>query len=68
MALDNPTLEERVEILEKELATLKSYLSLKPKRVWWQEIAGIFENDPAFEEIMTLGQSIRERERAEADS
>jgi hypothetical protein len=68
MVANNLTLEERVEILEKEITILKSQLSTKPQRVWWQDIAGIFENDPAFEEILALGQAIREQERNEASS
>jgi hypothetical protein len=68
MAANNLTLEERVEILEKEFTAFKSRFSSKPQRVWWQEIIGRFENDPVFDEIVALGQAIREKERADADA
>jgi len=68
MAVTSLTLEGRVEILEKEFTAFKSRLSSKPQRVWWQEIVGRFENDPVFDEIVALGQAIREKERADAES
>jgi hypothetical protein len=69
MEANNLTLlEERVGALEKELKILKAQLSARPSRVWWQEIIGRFENDPVFDEIVALGQAIREKERAEAEA
>ncbi len=68
MSRNIPTLEERVTILEKDLLQLKSRLSGKGKQAWWQEISGVFENDPAFDEISVLGQAIREQERADVKS
>ena len=68
MEANNLTLEERVATLERELKTLKTRLSAKPPRVWWLENAGLFKDDPAFEEILALGQAIREKERAEAEA
>jgi hypothetical protein len=61
-------LEERVATLERELKTLKAQLSANSPRVWWLENAGLFKDDPAFEEILALGQAIREKERAEAEA
>ena len=68
MEANNLTLEERVATLEKELNILKAQLSAKPRRVWWLENAGLFKDDPAFDEILALGQAIREKERTEAES
>jgi len=62
------TLEKRVELIERELAFLKAQLSKNSQQPWWQKIAGVFENDPVFEEISSLGQAIREQERREAHS
>jgi len=68
MEANNLTLEERVAMLESELKILKVQLSARPPRVWWLENAGLFKDDPAFEEILALGQAIREKERAEAEA
>ena len=68
MEANNLTLEERVATLERELKTLKTQLSARPPRVWWLENAGLFKDDPAFEEILALGRAIREKERAEAEA
>jgi hypothetical protein len=52
-------LEERVAALEAEVARLKQKLEGNSKS-WTDEIAGIFANDPAFEEAMRLGREYRE--------
>jgi hypothetical protein len=55
-------LEKRVAALEAEVAKLKAE-SAKPdtkQRPWWEEIAGTFANDPAFEEAMRLGREWRD--------
>ena len=62
------TLEQRVEMIERELNALKSFVTKSPQKPWWQKIAGIFKNDPAFDEILSLGQAIREQERVAAQS
>jgi len=50
-------LEDRVAALEAEVARLKRKLDSRP---WTEKIAGIFANDPAFEEAMRLGREYRE--------
>jgi hypothetical protein len=65
---NNLTLEQRVEVIERELNFLKAQLPKNSPKPWWQKIAGIFENDPAFDEILALGQAIREQERLAARS
>jgi hypothetical protein len=54
-------LEERVAMLETELALLKQQLpDLFQKEVpWWEKVAGSFENDPTFDEAVRLGQEWR---------
>ncbi|MDB9308761.1 hypothetical protein PN471_08940 [Aphanizomenon sp. CS-733/32] len=54
-------LESRVATLETELAQMRQMLSvLVPKKTpWWLKIAGSFENDPNFEEVVNLGQEWR---------
>lgn len=68
MEANNLTLEKRVEVLEREFTAFKSRFSSKPQRPWWEEIVGIFENDPAFDEIVALGKAIREKDRPEDES
>jgi hypothetical protein len=53
-------LEERVAVLEAELARLKKRLEREavPPRPWWKEI-GTFANDRIFEEAMKLGEEYR---------
>jgi len=63
---NNPALEQRIEIVERELNLLKAQLPKDYSRPWWQKISGVFENDPAFDEISALGQKIREQERLDA--
>lgn len=57
------TLEERVATLENEIAKLKSTASNSNRHAddvpWWEAIAGVFENDPHFEEAMRLGREYR---------
>jgi len=64
----NLTLEQRVELIERELNFLKAQLPRNSQKPWWQKIAGVFENDPVFDEISSLGQALREQERREAQS
>lgn len=60
------TLEQRVELIERELNLLKARLPKNGAKPWWQKIAGTFENDSVFDEISSLGQALREQERREA--
>jgi len=54
------TTEERLTKVEQELAELKRRLVPKKDGTSWVEkIAGAFENDPDFEEIVKLGREFR---------
>jgi hypothetical protein len=55
-------LEVRVEASELELAQMKKLLAefQQKKAPWWIEIAGGFENDPTFDNVVRLGQEWRQ--------
>ncbi|WP_066382702.1 MULTISPECIES: hypothetical protein [unclassified Anabaena] len=59
-------LEERVAILEAEVASLKSKLEVvsATKTPWWQKIAGTFADNSAYNEAMQLGHEYRESLRS----
>ena len=63
------SVEERLAILEQEVAELKRVNSPgSPKPNWLGKIAGTFKDDPEFGEILRLGQEIRKAEKLdEAD-
>ena len=54
------SLQQRVEIIEQELAQLKRQIGGKDERPWWEQIWGTFANDPSFDEAMRLGREYRE--------
>jgi hypothetical protein len=58
--------EERLAILEAEVAQLKQQLAVKTSdnSPWWDKIVGSFANDPAYEEAMKLGREYRQSLRA----
>jgi hypothetical protein len=55
-------LEERVAVLEAEVALLKAKVAGQAggEVPWWKQIKGSFANDPAFLEAMRLGREYRE--------
>jgi hypothetical protein len=61
------SLEDRVAVLEAELARLKARIVAgdvgEPS---WKKIVGVFANDPAFTEAMRLGREYRESLRPPA--
>jgi hypothetical protein len=71
MISPTPTLEQRVEQLEKELAQLKQQVQPIPRqseKPWWEKIVGVFENDPDFEEAVELGREYRQSLKPVSDS
>jgi hypothetical protein len=58
-------LEERVALLEAEVARLKNKVeSDSSSRPWWEKIAGTFANNPAYDEAMQLGWAYRDSLRS----
>jgi hypothetical protein len=55
------SLKHRVELLESELARLKTKVdAVDTGEPQWRKIVGIFANDPEFAEAMRLGRKYRE--------
>ena len=55
------TIEESLSILETEVSKLKiSFMTTpQPIKPWWEEIIGVFANDPAFDEAIAIGREYR---------
>lgn len=60
--MSKPKIEERVAILEAEVAQLKHQLEIGSASVtpWWEKISGTFANDPASDEAIELGRKYRQ--------
>jgi hypothetical protein len=53
-------LEERLALLENELARLKSKVeSNSSPAPWWEKITGTFADNSAYDEAMQLGREYR---------
>jgi len=55
-------LEQRVNVLERQLRQIKSELKIvksASKRPWWRQLAGRFKNDPLFDQIAQAGKTYR---------
>jgi hypothetical protein len=54
-------LEKRVEALEREIDRIKSTIGKIEcdRRPWWESQAGVFKDDPLFDEIVEAGQQYR---------
>ncbi|MBE9093980.1 hypothetical protein [Tychonema sp. LEGE 07203] len=53
-------LEERIALLEAEVAPLKNKVESDSfSKPWWERIAGTFADNPAYDEAMQLAQDYR---------
>ena len=62
-------LRRRVDALDSEVTLLKRKLGEKePRRtkMWWQELAGKFDDDPVFAEVVKEGRKWRQSQQAKA--
>lgn len=53
-------LEERVAHLETEVARLKHKIENDIPKPWWEQIAGTFADNSAYDEAMRLGREYRD--------
>lgn len=61
MASSRSELEQRVTDLEAEVINLKrQFDKLNTLKPWWEQIVGTFEDDPIYDEAMTLGRHYRQ--------
>jgi hypothetical protein len=61
-----PTLEERVAVLEQTVAQLMSQAHAEETKPDWRGAIGMFANDPVMQEIDEEGRRIRESDRQQA--
>ena len=66
MPLSQQQLEEKVISLEQEMNQVKKILSINIKKSvpWWEEIAGKFADNLAFEEAIELGNQYRQSDKS----
>jgi hypothetical protein len=55
----SPTIESRLELLEREMAELRRRLPAGPSANWLEKIAGSQETEPGFKEVLELGRQAR---------
>lgn len=61
------TVEERLTVLEREMADLKRQILLaRAPGNWFGFVAGSFRDDPDFEEVLRLGRAVRGSDRSDA--
>jgi hypothetical protein len=53
------SIEERVTLLEKELANLQHLIQDIRNKKDWRKTVGMSANDPGFDEMIRLGRAIR---------
>ena len=64
-------LEQRVELLEAEIARLRDIVEKSARAEtsdmvpWWKKRVGTFANEPMYDEAMELGRQYRESLRSE---
>ena len=62
------TLEQRLEVLEKQVADLNHQLEeFRPRKKDWTKSFGIFANDPDHESAARLGREWREAQTYEKE-
>lgn len=63
----NTSLEKRMAAVEAAITKLQQQIA-HPKSInWLQQISGSFKDEPAFEEILALGQAIRRGDESVLD-
>jgi len=59
-----PTIEQRLEALERAVAEIQNQLvKPAPASNWVEEISGRFKDDPGYEEMLRYGREFRHADR-----
>lgn len=62
------SIEQRVAILEREIAELKQRITLAgASDTWLERVEGSFSDEPDFDEVLRLGREIRQADRPDAE-
>lgn len=56
----NTSLEERLSAVEAAIAQLQKQVATQEPMNWLQQITGSFKDEPAFEEVLAYGRTIRQ--------
>lgn len=56
----NTSLEERLAAVEAAISELQKQVVASQRTNWLQQITGSFKDEPAFEEVLAHGRSIRQ--------
>ncbi|MEL7358827.1 MAG: hypothetical protein AAFN40_19990 [Cyanobacteria bacterium J06560_6] len=56
----NLILEERLAAVEAAIAQLQKQMSTAQQVDWLQQVTGSFEDEPAFDEVLSYGKAIRQ--------
>ena len=64
----NTSLEERMAAVEAAITQIQQEIAHPKSSNWLQQISGSFKDEPAFEEILALGQAIRRGDESVLDS
>ena len=62
-SLDLASIAKRLQTVEHDVADLKQRVGQADDQPWYLKHAGIFADDPDFEEIVRLGRKIRQADR-----
>jgi hypothetical protein len=62
-----PSVEARLSALENEVAELKKRITPQNGASWFSKVAGSFENDPEFDEVVRLGREIRSADKLDGE-
>ena len=60
------TLDERVDALEHQVRALSEIVKKKESARDWRSTFGTFRDDEGFDEMVRLGEEIRQKDREEA--
>ncbi len=65
MAITLAQLERRLNKIEGELRELKApQTTAEEQSPWYDQIVGLFDDDPGFDDMVRRGKEIREQDRA----